>query len=148
MDIIDLPVTLFVDESCPLCARETRLLRRHAQPERLRLINISAAGFAADPDGPQLSQLQSLLHARTASGQWHTGIDASLYSWRAADLGFWVAPLGFKPLRPLWHALYALFVWLKPHLAWLPHPQGKARCTNHCMGGEEPLAQRSRLTHE
>jgi len=148
MNSLDLPVTLFVDESCPLCARETRLLRRHADPARLQLTDISAGGFSAAPDGPELKQLQSLLHARTAGGDWHTGIDATLYSWRAAGLGIWVAPLAFKPLRPLWHALYALFVWLKPHLAWLPHPEGKARCNNHCMGGEEPAPQRSGLTHE
>lgn len=148
MNSLDLPVTLFVDESCPLCARETRLLRRHAQASRLQLIDISANGFATAPDGPELEQLRSLLHARTAGGDWHTGIDATLYSWRAAGLGLWVAPLGFKPLRPFWHALYSLFVWLKPHLAWLPHPEGKARCSNHCMGGEEPLVQRSGLSHE
>lgn len=148
MNRTDLPITLFVDGSCPLCAREVRLLRHHAQPADLRLIDISAASFTPNADGPDLAGLQNCLHALTARGEWHTGIDATLFSWRAAGLGFWVAPLDFKPLRPLWHALYSFFVWLKPHLAWLPHPQGKARCTSHCMGGEEPPVQRSGLSHE
>jgi predicted DCC family thiol-disulfide oxidoreductase YuxK len=137
MNSTELPVTLFVDGSCPLCAREVRLLKRHALPERLQLIDISAAGFTPEQQGPDLYQLQNCLHARTASGEWHTGIDATLYSWRAAGLGLWVAPLGFRPLRPVWRALYSLFVWLKPHLAWLPHPEGKVRCSKQCMGGEE-----------
>jgi predicted DCC family thiol-disulfide oxidoreductase YuxK len=132
-------VTLFVDESCPLCAREVRLLRHQAQPEHLQLIDISAANFTPDPSGPSLLELKNCLHARTANGQWHTGIDATLYSWRAAGLGQWVAPLGLKPLRPLWLGLYQLFVWLKPHLAWLPHPEGKARCSTQCTSTKKVL---------
>lgn len=139
MNSTDLHVTLFVDESCPMCAREARLLRQHAQPERLQLIDISVSGFSPEPDSPNLMQLKNCLHARTASGEWYTGIDATLISWRAAGLGLWVAPLGIKPLRPFWRCIYRLFVWLKPHLAWLPHPQGKPRCSNQCMAGEEPL---------
>ena len=139
MKSTDLPLTLFVDQSCPLCAREARLLKRRAVPSRLQLVDISVPGFTPAPGYPSLTQLQSCLHARTAKGVWYTGIDATLYSWQAAGLGIWVMPLKLKPLRPLWRGLYALFVWLKPHLAWLPHPEGKARCSNHCMGGEEPL---------
>lgn len=146
MNSSDLPVTLFVDESCPLCAREARLLRRHAEHARLQLIDISATSFTPSPGGPSLTQLQNRLHAHTASGEWHTGIDATLHSWRAAGLGLWVAPLGLKPMRPLWRCLYSLFVWLKPHLAWIPHPEGKVRCTSHCMDGEEHLSPPSEST--
>lgn len=138
-----LPVKLYVDESCPLCAREARLLRRHAKLERLQLVDISATSFNASSTGLSLGALQHCLHARTANGEWLTGIDATLTSWRLAGLGVWVSPLAIKPLRPLWLLLYKLFVWCKPHLAWLPHPQGKtAHCTSHCMGGEESATQR------
>ena len=116
-------------------------------PQRLQLIDISADNFYPDSTGLSLDQLKNCLHARTADGEWLKGIDATLYSWRAANLGLWVAPLALKPLRPVWLLLYKLFVWLKPHLAWLPHPQGKARCNSHCMGGEDaaPLNEKSTL---
>lgn len=139
MNTKQLPLTLYVDESCPLCAREARFLRRHANPEQLRLVDISSVSFSPEGTGLSLNQLQNSLHARTPDGEWLTGIDATLSSWRAAGLGVWVAPLALKPLRPLWLVLYRLFVWLKPHLAWLPHPQAKARCNSHCMGGEDSM---------
>ena len=54
------PLTLYFDGDCPLCAREIRMLSRHAAPERLLLVDISAEDF--DP-----------LHLR--AGQRPYGID-------------------------------------------------------------------------
>lgn len=141
MNAQDLPLTLFVDTSCPLCAREVGLLKRRADPQRLRLVDISAAGFDPAPLNISLKQLQNCLHARTASGTWLTDIDATLHSWRAAGLGAWVAPLAFAPLRPLWRLLYKVFLHLRPYLAWLPAPAlHTSRCTRQCCGGEENYA--------
>lgn len=126
------PLTLYVDRDCPLCAREIRWLERHADPARLRLVDIAAADFDATAAGRTRAQLQDRLHARTADGQWLIGIDATLWSWRAAGLGRWAAPLAWRPLRPLWRALYGLFARLRPRLHWLPHPDGARRCKDRC----------------
>ena len=69
----DLPLTLYVDRSCPLCAREVRWLERQADPTRLRLVDISAAGFDPAGLGVDSPQLRRRLHARSASGIWLTG---------------------------------------------------------------------------
>lgn len=138
MPTIATPLTLYVDASCPLCAWEVRLLQGRSHPQHLRLVDISAAGFDPTPLQVSLEQLYSCLHAHSADGQWLTGIDATLHSWRAAGLGIWVAPLAFAPLRPLWQVLYKLFLRLRPHLAWLPAPAPpKLSCSKHCHGGEE-----------
>ena len=97
----DLPLTLFVDRACPLCAREIRWLERTADPARLLLVDVSAPDFSCAGLGKDLSQLRRRLHARSASGVWLTGVDASYWSWRLAGHGTWAAPLGWKPLRPL-----------------------------------------------
>jgi len=97
----DLPLTLYVDRSCPLCAREVRWLERQADPTRLRLVDISAAGFDPAGLGVDLPQLRRRLHARSASGIWLTGVDATYWSWRLAGHGRWAAPLGWRPLRPV-----------------------------------------------
>jgi len=131
-----LPLTLYVDGACPLCAREIIWLRRHATPARLHLMDISAPGFVSE--SRSLEQLRSKLHARSADGQWLTGLDATYWSWRAAGVGRWAAPLGWKPLRPLFLLGYWLFSKARPHLDWLPHPNGSKRCVEGCDLDPEP----------
>lgn len=127
------PLTLYFDGDCPLCAREIKLLRRRATDARLLLVDISRDDFDAPALGFTLERMQSVLHARFANGHWVTGLDATLWSWRAAGLGAWAAPLTWRPLRPLFAIGYRLFCRLRPHLAWLPHPDGSRRCRdNHC----------------
>lgn len=125
-----LPLTLYVDGACPLCAREVIWLRRHATQERLRLVDISSPGFVSEERS--LDQLRGKLHARSADGHWLTGLDATYWSWRAAGLGKWAAPLGWRPLRPLLLLAYWLFSLARPHLGWLPHPESSSRCTDRC----------------
>ncbi|PYB78815.1 hypothetical protein DMX11_07700 [Pseudomonas sp. LB-090624] len=38
-------------------------------------------------------------------------------------------PLCAREIRPLFSVLYRLFCRLRPHLAWLPHPDGGHRCS-------------------
>lgn len=124
------PLTLYYDGDCPLCAREIQLLRKRACTERLSLIDISRNDFLADATGHTKQTLQNRLHARFADGQWVTGLDATLWSWRAAGLDRWTAPLTWPALRPLLELGYRLFCHLRPHLNWLPHPDGSQRCTD------------------
>ena len=136
----DLPLTLFVDRACPLCAREVRWLERTADPARLLLVDVSATDFSCVGLGKDLSQLRRRLHARSASGVWLTGVDATYWSWRLAGHGTWAAPLGWKPLRPLLRLAYTLFATLRPHLEWLPHPEGASRCGAQCGIRQKPPA--------
>ncbi|NHW01783.1 thiol-disulfide oxidoreductase DCC family protein [Stutzerimonas degradans] len=136
----DLPLTLFIDRACPLCAREVRWLERTADPARLLMVDISTADFSCAGLGKDLSQLRRRLHARSASGVWLTGVDATYWSWRLAGHGAWAAPLGWKPLRPLLRLAYALLATLRPHLEWLPHPEGASRCGAQCAIRQKPPA--------
>jgi predicted DCC family thiol-disulfide oxidoreductase YuxK len=72
MKTATMPLTLYVDTSCPLCAWEVHLLHGRSHPLRLHLVDISAAGFDPTPLNISLEQLQNCLHARTASGTWLT----------------------------------------------------------------------------
>lgn len=132
----DWPLTLYFDGQCPLCAREIKILHRHAAAEsRLLFIDISSGAFDAKVLGFTFEQMQSSLHARFADGRWVTSLDATLWSWRAAGLGFWAAPLTWRAIRPLLALGYRLFCRLRPHLAWLPHPDGGRRCVDDRCGG-------------
>jgi predicted DCC family thiol-disulfide oxidoreductase YuxK len=122
------PLTLYFDGDCPLCAREIKVLRRHAAESRLLFVDINSAEFDAKALGFTLEHMQATLHACFADGRWVSGLDATLWSWRAAGLGFWAQPLSWRALRPLLALCYRLFCRLRPHLAWLPHPDGRRRC--------------------
>lgn len=131
------PLTLYFDGDCPLCAREIQLLRRRADPQRLQLVDISVDDFNASAVGHSKEALQNRLHACFADGQWVTGLDATLWSWRAAGLDRWATPLTWKPLRPLLELGYRVFCRLRPHLNWIPHPEGSRRCSdNQCDIGK------------
>ncbi|RMU33537.1 Cell division inhibitor [Pseudomonas syringae pv. primulae] len=131
------PLTLYFDGECPLCAREIKVLRARAAADRLLFVDISDDVFDASLLGLTLTQMESSLHARFDDGTWVTGLDATLWSWRAAGLGKWVAPLSWPILRPLFTVLYRLFCRFRPHLAWLPHPDGGRRCgTSSCTVAE------------
>lgn len=134
----DLPLTLYVDRACPLCAREVRWLERDADPARLLLVDISAVDFHPKGLDRDITQLRRRLHARSASGVWLTGVDATYWSWRLAGHGRWAAPLGWRPLRPLLLLGYQLFSVLRPHLYWLPHPDGASRCGTQCNVPQKP----------
>ena len=122
------PLTLYFDGACPLCAREVAFLRRRSTAAKLILIDIDGDDFDPIPLGLSIEQMSSCLHARFANDQWVTGLDATFWSWRAAGVGMWAAPLAWRPLRPLLSVLYRLFCRLRPSLAWLPHPEGRQRC--------------------
>jgi predicted DCC family thiol-disulfide oxidoreductase YuxK len=127
------PLALYFDGNCPLCAREITILRRHAAQSRLLFVDINNAEFDAKALGFTFEQMQATLHACFADGRWVKGLDATLWSWRAAGLGFWATPLTWRALRPLLALGYRLFCYLRPHLAWLPHPDGRRRCVdNRC----------------
>ncbi|MEE4717455.1 DUF393 domain-containing protein [Pseudomonas alliivorans] len=125
------PLTLYFDGECPLCAREVKILRARAAPDRLYFVDISDEAFDPQATGYTLEQMESALHARFDDGTWVTGLDATLWSWRAAGLGVWAAPLSWRLFRPLFNVAYRLFCRWRPHLAWLPHPDGSTRCRNN-----------------
>lgn len=132
------PLTLYFDGDCPICAREIKLLRAHAKSSRLVFVDISSPQFDALAFGFTLEQMQSSLHARFADGRWVKGLDATLWSWQAADLGKWAAPLRWRALRPILKLGYILFGRLRPYLGWLPHPDGSRRCRDSQCAVKDP----------
>lgn len=100
------PLTLDFDGACPLCAREVAFLRRRSTAAKLIDIDIDGDDFDPIPLGLSIEQLRSCLHAKFANDQWVTGMDATLWTWRAAGVGMWAAPLAWRPLLAV---LYRLF---------------------------------------
>lgn len=89
--------TLFYDGQCPVCAREVRALRR-LQTGQLLLADIHDQRNQALPDREILLRR---LHLMTWTGEWVTGLHATVRAWSHTPLGFL-----FRPL--LWPGIYQL----------------------------------------
>ena len=73
---------MFYDGDCPLCMRETRLLRRMDRHKRIRFTNIAAADFDATTVDRTQAELMAEMHGRLMDGSWVTGVEVfrRLYS--------------------------------------------------------------------
>lgn len=111
---MDTPLTVFVDESCPVCSREVRWLKRRDGASRLRLVDISASTFDAEREaGTGHLSLMRRIHGRTRDGQVVVGVE--VFRQIYAELGFvrLVALSRLPIVRPLLDAAYAVFAWAR-----------------------------------
>jgi predicted DCC family thiol-disulfide oxidoreductase YuxK len=103
------PLTVFYDASCPLCANEMHALRERAGPERIQLVDCSAADFddsVLAGTGLERGDLMALVHARDAHGRWLVGIDVFAAAYSAARLPKMAELWGSPVLRPVLRRIY------------------------------------------
>ena len=95
MSAVAYPLTLYVDDACPLCHAEMAGLAARDGAGCLRMVDCSVEGFEdaeAAAAGHAQAQLQHRLHARDAQGRWLVGIPVFAAAYEAAGIG-WFARL-------------------------------------------------------
>jgi predicted DCC family thiol-disulfide oxidoreductase YuxK len=107
------PLTVYYDKSCPLCATEMHALQGLDWRGRLQFVDCSPGTFEdrrAEAEGVTRADMMRRMHVRDPEGKWLTGMDAFEAVYAAAGLKrtarFWGSPL----LRPLLARIY-------PHIA-------------------------------
>jgi len=103
-----LPLTVYYDKSCPLCATEMHALRDLDGCGRLKLVDCSAPDFVAR-DGVSQEALMTRMHARNPDGRWLVGLDAFEAIYAAAGLKGAASVWGNRRLRPI---LDWIYVWI------------------------------------
>ena len=102
------PLTVYYDKSCPMCATEMHVIRDLDWRGRLKLVDCSAKEFDAGAvaEGVTREAMMTRLHARDPEGKWLTGLDAFEAVYASAGLKnaarFW----GDRRLRPLLDRIY------------------------------------------
>ena len=106
------PLTLYVDDACPLCHAEMTGLSARDAGRCLRVVDASVVGFAGDEAtraaGLDQAALLHRLHARDGNGQWLVGIPVFAAAYDAAGIAWMAKLLRVRWLRPLWDVGYAL----------------------------------------
>lgn len=105
------PLTVYYDKSCPMCAEEMHVIQELDWRGRLKLVDCSAPDFdgsAAAKEGVTREAMMTRLHARDPEGRWLAGLDAFEAVYASAGLAgaarFW----GDPRLRPLLERIYPL----------------------------------------
>lgn len=101
--------TLLFDSECPFCRLEVQWLQRRDRHGRLGAIDIAAPGFDPSRFGLTRERVHARLHGVTATGEVIEGMAAIRAAWRAAGLGWVMAPTAWPVLRWFADAGYWLF---------------------------------------
>ena len=105
------PLTVYYDASCALCRAEIEAMKSRDVREQLRLIDCSAASFAA-PEGVSREALMSRIHAQDANGAWLRGIDVFAAVYEAAGFRRIARLYRARALRPFFDRIYP---WIADH---------------------------------
>lgn len=101
--------TLLYDSECPFCRLEVDWLSRRDRRGRLGAIDIAADGFDPARFGLSAERVHARLHGVRPDGTVVEGMDAIRAAWRAAGVGWVMAPTGWPVVRWLFDLGYLLF---------------------------------------
>jgi predicted DCC family thiol-disulfide oxidoreductase YuxK len=105
------PLSIFFDGACGVCSTEISYYRSIAD-QRVEFVDIAAIDFDAERFGKTIGEFQEQLHARTADGQYFTGVEAFRQLWEALPSPFYPllsTVVGLPGLHLSARAGYALF---------------------------------------
>ena len=68
-------IEMFYDGDCPLCVRETRMLKRMDRHQRILFTNIADAQFDGSCVGKTHEDLMPEIHGRLPDGSWIKGVE-------------------------------------------------------------------------
>jgi predicted DCC family thiol-disulfide oxidoreductase YuxK len=115
-----LPLTVFYDGGCSICAAEISRYRSQQSPERLIFVDISAADFDPAAYGLTREAVEREMHAIDGDGVVYTGVAAFTAIWRVVP-GLFYSVLaeildlpGISLLARLGYRVFARYRYLLP----------------------------------
>ncbi|HLX81472.1 MAG TPA: DUF393 domain-containing protein [Burkholderiales bacterium] len=103
------PLTVYYDKSCPLCATEMHVIEKLDWRGRLKLVDCSPPDFddgAAAREGVTRRDMMTRLHVRDPEGRWLVALDAFEAVYASAGLKAAARFWGDRRLRPVLDRIY------------------------------------------
>ena len=101
----DSTANLYYDGACPLCSAEMKQLTKH-KSDQICLVDIHQGTL---PPGKSTEDLLTVLHFKTADGQWLTGLDATVAVWAGTGLGKILSVLRWPLIKPVADGAYNMW---------------------------------------
>ena len=121
---------MLYDGKCPICRHEIEWLRAKNKQGKLGLLDITSEDFNPENYGISFAELMAEIHGVYPDGRLVKGIEVFCASYQAVGLGWLVAPMQWRLLRPMFDFLYSLFA---KHRLRLGRLLGGQACDNeHC----------------
>lgn len=117
-------IEMFYDGECPLCRRETNMLKRLDSRQRIRFTDIASPEFSDDSIGKSIDELMAEIHGRLPTGEWLTGVEVFRQLYSAVGFGPLVRLTRLPGIRHLLTIGYRLFARNRLRLT--------GRCTDAC----------------
>lgn len=106
---VALPLTIFFDASCPVCAHEVALLKKYDQQHALAFVDCSPTQFQAPADAPAgvtRAAMMSRIHGRDAEGQWLMAEKLFAAAYEACGFALLARVWGHPKLERFWQRVY------------------------------------------
>ncbi len=106
---ISLPLTIFYDASCPVCAHEVALLKKYDQRQALAFVDCSPAAFQVPANAPasvSRAAMMSRIHGRDAAGQWLVSEKVFAAAYEACGFALLAKLWGTPKLTGFWQRVY------------------------------------------
>ena len=104
-----LPLTIFYDASCPVCAHEVALLKKYDHRQALTFVDCSPTTFQAPADAPTSvtrAAMMSRIHGRDAAGQWLVAEKVFAVAYEACGFALLAKLWGTPMLTRFWQRVY------------------------------------------
>lgn len=104
------PLTIYYDESCPLCKLEMDNLKYRNTEGLLQFIDVSAEDFCDDQMPVSKQEMMDIIHARTVNGDIVSGVEVFQLAYGAVGLAWVTAPTKLPVIKQICD-------WIYPHIA-------------------------------
>ena len=90
---------IFYDASCPLCAKEMRLLKKADKHNKIVLEDINASDFEQRFSYLKRQDTRAFLHGQTDEGEMIYGLDVTFAAWQTVGRHSWLKILQLPGIR-------------------------------------------------
>ena len=104
------PLTIYYDESCPLCKLEIDNLKARNDKQLLQFVDVSGTDFKDEHAPASQEAMMEIIHARQADGEVISGVEVFRLAYGAVGLGWLTAPTKLPIVK-------SFCDWLYPHIA-------------------------------